>query len=269
MFKCISTWTIVSSLLWSSALVQGNNTCYTTYPCDSDDTTVCKDTYPYKLTIEVTPEARKVIADLWDSSYSLQIYKGWTKTGSNVGELDFNVVWDAIPKHKLQSNSGTQVLQFGNPVKVQFWSSNVQNDIIDDMKSSFSCPMNVGQTTTFGDTGDWSNPEAFSNPNKLRAQNRNDGISKAVLFSESTIDGVAAWKPFHISTGIIPGSELIGSPVLKLGFAFGATVKGTFVGQIQSIDVDVVDFTMKAQQNICIKVKDGTREYVLLETNAC
>ena len=84
-------------------------------------------------------------------------------------------------------------------------------------------------------------PKAFSPKNMLQIQYMSNMIYKDVMFSESDKD----WSPFYVSPGVPPGVEIIGYPVVILGFAFVTRIDGTFVSQIQSKDVIVVDFTTK------------------------
>ena len=100
------------------------------------------------------------------------------------------------------------------------------------------------------DTGNWSPPKAFSLKNKFQIQNMSNLIYKVVMFSE----GDKGWSPFYDSPGVPPVVEIIGSPVVILGFGFVTRIDGTFVSQNQSKDVIVVDITTKPHQTVFIKL---------------
>lgn len=219
----------------------------------------------YQFTIEVDNNARQIMADYWSKDYMLEIYKGFSLNGIDVEKLDFNTVWYIIPKDHLQGISGKRVIGFSNNIKVQFQSSITDGDIVDSTYSKYSDEMKIGEMCRMDDTGNWSPPKAFSPKNQLQIQNMSNLIYKAVMFSESD----KGWSPFYVSPGVPPGLEIIGSPVVKLGFAFGTRIDGTFVGQIQSKDVLVVDFTTEPHQTVCIKLVQEHTQRVGIVSGSC
>jgi len=213
--------------------------------------------YDYELRVESTKAAREAMSK-WDDKYLLQIFKGFNDGSSDTTQ--FNTVWQSVPKAELQELSGEFYLAWDNPIIASFKRSVRTNEILKKYTSNGSSEFGLGESVSYGCTGQWSEPTNFLPSNKLEVQNDANFNYRAILYSKGT-DG--DYTPFYTSPGLIPSSALRGSPVVKLKLYFSLKLgAGAFVGDIDGLEAEEVDFTLVNSQTVCIDKMKGTDKVV-------